>query len=90
VTVERVERWQAADETVAGKQAALQEAKDQVETHLEQFCTTIEPYTTDTYPYAVETSAEATAAVDSLEQRQRDYEDATQRLVAVEGRRYGP
>lgn len=85
VTVERVERWQAADETVAGKQAALQEAKDQVETYREQFCATIEPYATETYSYAVETSAEATAAVDSLEQRQRDYEDAMQRLVEVDG-----
>ncbi|ELY39875.1 AAA family ATPase [Natronorubrum tibetense] len=85
VTVERVERWQAADETVAGKQAALQEAKDQVEMYRKRFCATIETYTTDTYTYAVETSAEATAAVDSLEQRQRDYEDATQRLVEVEG-----
>lgn len=85
VTVERVERWQAADETVAGKQAALQEAKNQFETARKQFCTTIEAYTTDTYSYAVESSAEAAAAVDSLEQRQRDYEDATQRLSEVEG-----
>lgn len=85
VTVERVERWQAADETVAGKQAALQEAENQFETAREQFCTTIESYTTDTYSYAVESSAEAAAAVDSLEQRQRDYEDAKQRLSEVEG-----
>ena len=85
VTVERVERWQAADETVAGKQAALQEASDQVKTYREQFCATIKPYTTDAYSYAVETSADATAAVESLEQRQRDYENATQRLAEVDG-----
>ncbi|WP_282350876.1 ATP-binding protein [Haloferax volcanii] len=85
VTVERVERWQAADETVAGKQAALQEASDQVETYREQFCATIKPYTTDAYSYVVETSADATAAVESLEQRQRDYENATQRLEEVDG-----
>ncbi len=85
VTVERVERWQAADETVAGKQAALQEASDQVETYREQFCATIEPYTTDAHSYTVETSADATAAVESLEQRQRDYENATQRLKEVDG-----
>ncbi|MDL0131468.1 hypothetical protein PNP59_11065 [Halobacterium salinarum] len=86
VTVERVERWQAADEAVAGKEAALAEAKGQVETYREQFCTTVEPYTTETYAYTVETSADATAVVESLEQRQRDYEDATQRLAEVEGR----
>ncbi|WP_299269479.1 ATP-binding protein [Halorientalis sp.] len=85
VTVERVERWQAADETVTGKRAAVQEANDQVETHRERFCTTVEPYTTETYSYTVETSADATAVVESLEQRQRDYEAATQRLAEVEG-----
>jgi DNA repair exonuclease SbcCD ATPase subunit len=85
VTVERVERWQAADETVAGKEAALQEAKDQVEECREQFCTTVEPYTSEAYPYEVETSADASAAVESLEQRQRDYEDATQRIEEVDG-----
>jgi DNA repair exonuclease SbcCD ATPase subunit len=85
VTVERVERWQAADEAVTGKQAALQKAETQVEKYREQFCTTVEPYTTETYSYAVETSADATAAVESLEQRQRDYEDATQRLTEVAG-----
>ncbi|RRJ32520.1 AAA family ATPase [Halocatena pleomorpha] len=85
VTVERVERWQAADETVTGKQAALREASDQVKTYREQFRATIEPYTTDAYSYTVETSADATAAVTSLEQRQRDYENATQRLVEVDG-----
>lgn len=85
VTVERVERWQAAEEAVAGKQAALQEAKAQVEMYREQFFTTVEPYTTETHPYAVETSADATAVVESLEQRQRDYEAATQRLAEVDG-----
>ena len=85
VTVERVERWQAADETVAGKQAALQEASDQVETYRDQFCAMIEPYTTDVYSETGETSADATAAVESLEQRQRDYENATQRLKEVGG-----
>jgi DNA repair exonuclease SbcCD ATPase subunit len=85
VTVERVERWQAADEAVAGKEAGLQEAKNQVEKYREQFCTTAEPYTTGTYPYAVETSADVTAAIESLEQRQRDYEDATKRLAEVGG-----
>jgi DNA repair exonuclease SbcCD ATPase subunit len=85
VTVERVERWQAADETVTGKQAALQKASDQVETYREQFCATIEPYVTDAYSYAVETSSDATAAVESLEQRKRDYENATQRLEEVDG-----
>ncbi|WP_246997943.1 AAA family ATPase [Halosolutus gelatinilyticus] len=85
VTVERVERWQAADETVTGKQAALREAKTQVETSHEQFCETIEPFTTETYPYVVETSTDATAAIGSLEQRQRDYEAATQRLAEVDG-----
>lgn len=85
VTVERVERWRTADETVTGKQAALQKTSDQVETYREQFCATIEPYTTDVYSYAVETSADATAAVESLEQRQRDYKNATQRLTEVDG-----
>jgi len=85
VTVERVERWQAADETVAGKQAALEQAETQVEQHLEQFCTTVEPYSTETHSYEVETSADATAVVESLEQRQRDYEEATQRLAEIEG-----
>ncbi len=85
VTVERIERWQAADETVAGKQAALQEASDQVKTYREQFCETIKPYTTDAYTYTVETSADATAAVESLDQRHRDYENATQRLAEVDG-----
>ncbi|MFC7209343.1 AAA family ATPase [Natronoarchaeum sp. GCM10025321] len=85
VTVERVERWQAADETVVGKQAALQEASDQVETYREQFCATIKPYATDAYSYAFETSADATAAVESLDQRQRDYENATQQLTEVDG-----
>jgi DNA repair exonuclease SbcCD ATPase subunit len=85
VTVERIERWQAADEEVAGKQSALQKAESQVETYREQFCTTVEPYTTETYPYTVETSADATAVVESLEQRQHDYEDATQRLAEVDG-----
>ncbi len=85
VTVERIERWQAADETVAGKQAALKEASDQVETYREQFCETIEPYATDAYTYDVETSADATAAVESLEQRQRDHENATNRLSEVDG-----
>ncbi|MDL0134648.1 ATP-binding protein [Halobacterium salinarum] len=86
VTVERVERWQAADEAVAGKEAALAEATGQVETYREQFCATVEPYRTETYAYAVETSADATGVVESLEQRQRDYEAATQRLAEVEGR----
>ncbi|MFC7116621.1 hypothetical protein ACFQH2_19770 [Natronoarchaeum sp. GCM10025703] len=85
VTVERVERWQAADETVVGKQAALQEASDQVETYREQFCATIKPYATDAYSYAFRTSADATAAVESLDQRQRDYENATQQLTEVDG-----
>jgi len=85
VTVERVERWQAADETVAGKQAALEQAETQVEQHLEQFRTTVEPYTTETHSYEVEMSADATAVVESLEQRQRDYEEATQRLAEIEG-----
>lgn len=85
VTVERVERWQAADETVAGKQAALEQAETQVEQHLEQLCTTVKPYTTETHAYEVKTSADATAVVESLEQRQRDYEDATQRLAEIEG-----
>ena len=85
VTVERVERWQAADETVAGKQAALEQAETQVEQHLEQFCTTVEPYSTETHSYEVETSADATAVVESLEQRQRDNEEATQRLAEIEG-----
>jgi uncharacterized protein YhaN len=86
VTVERVERWQAADEAVAGKEAALAEATGRVETCREQFCATVELYRTETYAYAVETSADATGVVESLEQRQRDYEDATQRLAEVEGR----
>jgi len=85
VTVERVERWQAADESVAGKQAALQEASNQVNEHRDRFCAAIEPYVTDAYSYEVETSSDATAAVESIEQRQRDYEDATQRLADVEG-----
>jgi DNA repair exonuclease SbcCD ATPase subunit len=85
VTVERIERWQAADETVTGKQQALQKAKNQVETYQERFCETVEPYATDTHSYAVKTSAEATVAVDSLEQRQRNYRDATQRLEEVDG-----
>ena len=86
VTVECVERWQAADEAVAGKEAALAEAKGQVETYRERFCATVEPYTTETYAYAVETSTDAKAVVEGLEQRQRDYEAATQRLAEVEGR----
>jgi uncharacterized protein YhaN len=85
VTVKRIERWQAANETVAGKEAALQKAKDQVEECRERFCATVEPYTSETYPYEVETSAEAAAVVESLEQRQRDYENAMQRLGEVEG-----
>ena len=85
VTVDRIERWQAADEAVAGKEAALEEAESQVETYREQFCTTVEPYTTETHSYDVETSADTTAVVESLEQRQRDYETATQRLEEVEG-----
>ncbi|QDX41190.1 hypothetical protein [Salarchaeum sp. JOR-1] len=85
VTVERIERWQAADEAVTSKEAALEEAKNQVEKYREQFCATVEPYTTETYSYEVETSADATAAIKGLEQRQRDYEDATQRLTEVEG-----
>ena len=85
VTVERIERWQAADETVVGKQAALREASDQVETYRDQFCTTIEPYATNAYTYTVETSADATAAVESLEKRQRDYENATKRLSELDG-----
>ena len=86
VTVNRIERWQAADEAVAGKEAALEQAEGQAETYREQFYTTVEPYTTETYAYAVETSADAKAVVESLELRQRDYEDATQRLAEVEGR----
>jgi len=85
VTVERVERWQAANETVAGKQAALEQAETQIEQYLEQFRTTVKPYTAETHSYEVETSSDATAIVESLEQRQRDYRDATQRLAEIEG-----
>ncbi len=85
VTVERIERWQAADEAVAGKEAALERAKDQVDQYREQFRATVESYMTETYSYEVEMSADATAAIKSLEQRQRDYEHARQRLIEVEG-----
>jgi len=85
VTVERLERWHAADESVSGKQSALAEANTQIEKHRNQFCKTVEPYTTDTDTYTVETSAEATAVVGNLEQRQRDFEKANQRLTEVEG-----
>ena len=85
VTVNRIERWQVADEAVAGERAALQKAEDQVEKYREQFRTTIEHYTTETYPYEVETATDAKAVVDSLEQRRRDFDDATQRLAEVDG-----
>jgi uncharacterized protein YhaN len=85
VTVERVERWQAADETVAGNEAALQTAEAQVDRYREQFSETVEPYRSDSYPYPVESSADAATVVESIEQRKREYEDATQRLAEVDG-----
>jgi DNA repair exonuclease SbcCD ATPase subunit len=85
VVVERVERWQAADEEVCRKQAVLSEAEDQITENRENFLAAVAPYTTGTYDYEVETAADAAGVIESLEERRRDFENAKQRLAEVRG-----
>lgn len=85
VTVERVERWQAADEEVKRNKSELSKARDQIECYCKEFLSTVEPYTTEKFDYEVETAAEAAGVIKSLESRKQDFEDSKQTLEEVSG-----
>lgn len=82
VTVERIERWQAADTEVSSKRTELQETRGQIDTRLSEFYDRITPYETDD-GYTVETAADAAGVIDSLESRSRRYNAAREQRDEV-------
>lgn len=85
VTVERIERWQEADETVAAKYDELQAAARQSERRLSKIRDLIEPYETAVHEYTVENAADAASVIDDLEARSKQYEAARERRDDVVG-----
>jgi DNA repair exonuclease SbcCD ATPase subunit len=83
VAVERIERWQAADETVSAKQETLRAAREQIESRLSKVGELIDPYTTSSYDYTVETAPDVAGVIESLETRTERYEAARERRDEV-------
>jgi len=83
VAVERIDRWQAADKTVASKREELQTARGQLESRLSEFRERIAPYVTGDYDYEIETAADAAGVIESLSSRADDYRAARDRRDGV-------